>query len=238
MKFIPAIDLMDGAVVRLSKGEESTRKGYDTNPLEAALEWQRQGARFIHIIDLDAAFGKKPNTEIILDIVNKLKTPVQLGGGIRSYEKATELLDAGVRRVILGSMAIKNPEETLWLLEDYGPERVVIALDHRNSLVTIQGWQETTDAVLDYVLDKYVESGFKWFLVTNVDTDGMFSGPDVETFKRIAPRASVIASGGVSQLSDLTKLTELGVKGVVVGKALYEGRFSVSDALRTIKENK
>lgn len=238
MKFIPAIDLMDGTVVRLSKGEESTRKGYDTSPLEAALEWKRQGARFLHIIDLDAAFGKKPNTKLILDIVNRIKIPVQLGGGIRSYDKATELLDAGVRRVILGSMAIKNPEETLWLLEDYGPERVVIALDHRNSLVTIQGWQETTDAVLDYVLEKYVEAGFKWFLVTNVDTDGMFSGPDLETFKRIAPRASIIASGGVSQLSDLTKLTMHGVKGVVVGKALYEGRFSVSDALKTIKETR
>ncbi len=238
MKFIPAIDIMDGKLVRLSKGEESTRKGYDTSPLDAALEWQRQGARLLHIIDLDAAFGKKPNTEIILNLVNKLKIPVQLGGGIRSYEKATELLDKGVRRVILGSMAIKNPEETLWLLDDYGPEKVVIALDHRNSLVTIQGWQETTDAVLDYILDKYVESGFKWFLVTNVDTDGMFSGPDIETFKRIAPRASIIASGGVSQLSDLTNLIELGVKGVVVGKALYEGRFSVSDALRTIKETR
>ncbi len=236
MKFIPAIDLMDGAVVRLTKGEESTRKGYDMSPMEAALEWQRQGAKFIHIIDLDAAFGKTPNTDLIMEIVDKLRIPVQLGGGIRSYEKATELLDNGVRRVILGSMAIKNPEETLWLLEDYGPERIVIALDHRNSLVTIQGWQETTDAILDYVLDKYIKSGFKWFLVTNVDTDGMFSGPDIETFKRIASRASIIASGGVSQLSDLTKLTELGVQGVVVGKALYEGRFSVTDALKTIKE--
>lgn len=238
MQFIPAIDLMDGAVVRLTKGEESSRKGYDTIPLDAALEWQRQGARIIHIIDLDAAFGKTPNTNLILNIVNKLKIPVQLGGGIRSYEKATELLDKGVRRVILGSMAIKNPEETLWLLDDYGPERVVIALDHRNGLITIQGWQETTEVKLDYVLEKYVEAGLKWFLVTNVDTDGMFSGPDVTTFKRIASKANVIASGGVSRLSDLTQLAKIGVKGVVVGKALYEGRFSVSDALQTIKESR
>lgn len=238
MQFIPAIDLMNGSVVRLTKGEESTRKRYDTSPMDAALDWQRQGAEYIHIIDLDAAFGKTPNTELIMEIVDKLNVPVQLGGGIRSYEKATELLDNGVGRVILGSMPIKKPEETLWLLEDYGPERVVIALDHRNDLITIQGWQETTEARLDYVLDKYAESGFKWFIVTNVDTDGMFTGPDIETFNRISSKASIIASGGVSKLSDLTRLTEIGVEGVVVGKALYEGRFTVSDAIETIKESK
>ena len=103
-------------------------------------------------------------------------------------------------------------------------------------MIAIQGWQETTEVKLDYVLDKYVEAGIKWFIVTNVDTDGMFTGPDVETFNRIASKASIIASGGVSQLSDLTELTEIGVEGVVVGKALYEGRFTVSDAINTIKE--
>jgi phosphoribosylformimino-5-aminoimidazole carboxamide ribotide isomerase len=236
MQFIPAIDLMDGSVVRLTKGEESTRKGYDTSPMDAALDWQRQGAKYIHIIDLDAAFGKTPNTDLILEIVDKLKIPIQMGGGIRSYEKATELLDKGVGRVILGSMAIRKPEETFWLLEDYGPERVVIALDHRNGLIAIQGWQETTEVKLDYMLDKYVEAGFKWFIVTNVDTDGMFTGPDVETFNRIASKASIIASGGVSQLSDLTELTEIGVAGVVVGKALYEGRFTVTEAIEEIKK--
>ena len=236
MQFIPAIDLMDGSVVRLTKGVESTRKGYDLSPIEAALEWRRQGAECIHVIDLDAAFGKTPNTEVIKEIVDRLDVPVQLGGGIRSYEKAAELLDGGVDRVILGSMPIKKPDETRKLLENYGPERVVIALDHRNGLITIQGWQEPTTERLDEVLDRYVESGFKWFLVTNVDTDGMFTGPDTETFKRIASKASIIASGGVSQLTDLTSLVEIGVEGVVVGKALYEERFTVTDALRVITE--
>ncbi len=236
MQFIPAIDLMDGAVVRLSKGEESTRKGYDISPVDAVLEWQRQGAEYIHIIDLDAALGKTPNTDLIKEIVDMLDVPVQVGGGIRSYEKATELLNDGVGRVILGSMPIKKPEETKKLLESYGPERVVIALDHRNGLITIQGWLETTDEKLDDVLERYVDAGFKWFLVTNVDTDGMFTGPDVETFNRIGSRASIIASGGVSQLTDLTNLTGIGVKAVVVGKALYEDRFTVKEALNTIKE--
>ena len=238
MQFIPAIDLMDGSVVRLTKGEESTRKSYDTSPMDAALDWQQQGAEYIHIIDLDAAFGKTPNTELIVQIVDKLDVPVQMGGGLRSYEKAAELLNKGISRIILGSMPIKKPDETMKLLEDYGPERVVISLDHRNGLITIKGWQEATEKRIDDVLELYVELGFKWFIVTNVDTDGMFSGPDVETFTRISSKASLIASGGVSQLSDLTSLMETEVKGVVVGKALYEGRFTVSDALDTIKEGR
>lgn len=236
MQFIPAIDLMDGSVVRLTKGVESTSKVYKQKPKETAVEWQRQGAEYIHIIDLDAAFGKKPNTKLILDIAGEIEVPIQMGGGIRSYEKAVELLDNGIGRVILGSMPIRKPEETLRLLKDYGPERVVIALDHRNGLITISGWQEATEERVDDVLERYVELGFKWFIVTNVDTDGMFSGPDVETFIRISSKASVIASGGVSKLSDLTKLTETEVKGVVVGKALYEGRFTVKDAIKEIKK--
>jgi len=236
MQFIPAIDIMDSSVVRLTKGDPSTRKGYDISPLAAALDWQAQGAEYIHIIDLDAALGKTPNTAMIKEIASKLDVPVQVGGGIRSYEKAASLLDEGIDRIILGSMAIKNPEEALRLLESYGPDRIVIALDHRNGLIAIQGWQETTEERLDDMLAKYTESEFKWFLVTNIDTDGMFTGPDVETFNRIAAKGSIIASGGVSQLSDLTRLAGIGVKAVVVGKALYEERFTMRDALKTIRE--
>jgi len=236
MQLIPAIDVMDGSVVRLTKGDPSTRKGYDTSPLKAALDWQAQGAEYVHVIDLDAALGRTPNTAVVKEIATKLSVPVQVGGGIRSYEKAEGLLDDGIDRVILGSMAIKKPEETVRLIESYGPDRVVIALDHRNGFIAIQGWQETTEERLDDVLARYRESGFKWFLVTNVDTDGMFTGPDVETLGRIASRGNIIASGGVSCLSDLTLLAGIDVDAVVVGKALYEGRFTVTDALAVIKE--
>ena len=236
MQLIPAIDIMGGSVVRLTKGDPASRKGYDMSPLTAALEWQAQGAEYIHIIDLDAALRKTPNTGIIKEIASKLDVPIQVGGGIQSFEKAARLLDQGIDRVILGSMAIKKPEETLKLIESYGPDRVVIALDHRDGLITIQGWQETTEERLDDVMAKYTKSGFDWFLVTNVDTDGMFTGPDVETLGRITAKGSIIASGGISGLSDLTQLNGIGVKAVVVGKALYEGRFTVVDALRTIRE--
>lgn len=235
MQLIPAIDILDGSVVRLTKGDPSTRKDYDTSPLAAALKWQTQGAEYIHIIDLDAALGRTPNTAMIKEIAFKLDVPVQVGGGIRSYKKAAYLLDEGIDRVILGSMAIRDQRETRKLLTSYGPERLVIALDHRNGLIAIQGWQETTEKKLDDVLAKYTESGFKWFLVTNIDTDGMFTGPDVETLGRIAARGSIIASGGVSGLPDLTQLAGIGVKAVVIGKALYEGRFTVVDALRVIR---
>lgn len=236
MQLIPAIDIMGGSVVRLTKGDPASRKGYDMSPLTAALEWQAQGAEYIHIIDLDAALGKTPNTGIIKEIASKLDAPIQVGGGIQSFEKAARLLDQGIDRVILGSMAIKKPEETLKLIESYGPDRVVIALDHRDRLITIQGWQENTEERLDDVMAKYTKSGFDWFLVTNVDTDGMFTGPDVETLGRITAKGSIIASGGISGLSDLAQLNGIGVKAVVVGKALYEGRFTVVDALRTIRE--
>lgn len=236
MQLIPSIDIMDGSVVRLSKGDPSTMKGYNTSPLKAALEWQAQGAEYVHIIDLDAALGRTPNTAIVKEITAELTVPVQIGGGIRSYEKAAHLLDQGIDRVILGSMAIKKPEETVRLIESYGPNRVVIALDHRNGFIAIQGWQETTEERLDDVLAMYRKSGFKWFLVTNVNTDGMFTGPDVETFSRIASRGNIIASGGVSGLSDLTCLADIGVEAVVVGKAFYEGRFTVTDALNAIRE--
>lgn len=236
MQLIPAIDIMGGSVVRLTKGDPASRKGYDMSPLTAALEWQAQGAEYIHIIDLDAALGKTPNTGMIKEIASKLDVPIQVGGGIQSFEKAARLLDQGIDRVILGSMAIKKPEETLKLIESYGPDRVVIALDHRDGLITIQGWQENTEERLDDVMAKYTKSGFDWFLVTNVDTDGMFTGPDVETLGRITAKGSIIASGGISGLSDLTQLNGIGVKAVVVGKALYEGRFTVVDALRTIRE--
>ena len=236
MQLIPAIDIIGGSVVRLTKGDPASRKGYDMRPLTAALEWQAQGAEYIHIIDLDAALGKTPNTGMIKEIASKLDVPIQVGGGIQSFEKAARLLDQGIDRVILGSMAIKKPEETLKLIEFYGPDRVVIALDHRDGLITIQGWQETTEERLDDVMAKYTKSGFDWFLVTNVDTDGMFTGPDVETLGRLTAKGSIIASGGISGLSDLTQLNGIGVKAVVVGKALYEGRFTVVDALRTIRE--
>jgi phosphoribosylformimino-5-aminoimidazole carboxamide ribotide isomerase len=231
LQIIPAIDIMDGQLVRLTKGDPSTRQGYLTkNPFDAAKNWAQQGAEMIHIIDLGAALGKTPNTDQILGLVDEVDVPLQVGGGIRSLEGARRLLDGGVERIILGSMPIKAPKESLMLLEEYGSDRIVIALDHRDGYLMVKGWQESTKHRLCESLQDFKEQGYQWFLVTNIDHDGTLEGPDTETYKEISTSTNIIASGGVSSLEDINRLRETGVQAVVVGKALYENRFTLAEA--------
>ena len=231
LQIIPAIDIMDGQLVRLIKGDPSTRIGYQTkNPREAAKNWAQQGAEMIHIIDLDAALGKTPNIDLILELVDEIDVPLQVGGGIRSLKTARILLDGGVERIILGSMPVKSPEESLILLEEYDSDRIVIALDHKDGYLMVKGWQEQTRHRLSDSLRDFTEQGYQWFLVTNIDHDGTLEGPDTETYKEISTGTNIIASGGVSCLQDITRLKETGVQAVVVGKALYENRFTLAEA--------
>ena len=231
LQIIPAIDIMDGQLVRLTKGDPSTRQGYQTkNPVDAAKNWAQQDAEMIHIIDLNAALGKTPNTDQILEIVDEIDVPLQVGGGIRSLETARRLLDGGVERIILGSMPIKAPMEARKLLEEYGSDRIVIALDHKDGYLMVKGWQESTKHRLSESLNIFKQQGYTWFLVTNIDHDGTLEGPDTETYKKISTSNKIIASGGVSSLQDIRRLKETGVKAVVVGKALYENRFTLAEA--------
>ena len=231
LQIIPAIDIMDGQLVRLTKGDPSTRIGYQTkNPKEAAKNWAQQGAEMTHIIDLDAALGKTPNTDQIIELVDEITVPLQVGGGIRSLDTARRLLDGGVMRIILGSMPIKSPEDALKLLEEYGPDRIIIALDHKDGYLMVKGWQESTRHKLSDSLRDFTEQGYQWFLVTNIDHDGTLEGPDIETYKNISRSAKIIASGGVSNIQDITRLKETDVQAVVVGKALYENRFTLAEA--------
>lgn len=231
LQIIPAIDIMDGQLVRLTKGDPSTRQGYQTkNPMDAAMNWAQQGAEMIHIIDLDAALGKTSNSDQILEIVGEIDAPLQVGGGIRRLETARRLLDGGVQRIILGSMPIKAPMNARMLLREYGPDRIVIALDHKDGYLMVKGWQESTNRRLSESLRDFKEQGYRWFLVTNIDHDGTLEGPDTETYKEISKSSKIIASGGVSNLTDITRLKTTGVKAVVVGKALYENRFTLAEA--------
>ena len=234
VQVIPAIDIMDNQLVRLTKGNPETKESYNvTSPVEAALEWKSRGAELVHIIDLDAALGKTSNTETILTIAEKV--PLQVGGGIRTVETAQRLLDGGVQRIILGSMPIKKPETAEKLLTQYGSERIVIALDHLDGYLMVKGWQESTKHTLDESLKGFKQTGYKRFLVTNIDHDGMMTGPDTETYRRISGLGDVIASGGVSSLADIMALKETGVESVVVGKALYMNRFTLEQAQEAAK---
>ena len=236
MQIIPAIDIMDGQLVRLTKGDPSTKQQYRTqDPVEAAREWANLGADMIHIIDLDAALGKTPNTDLILDIVEEIDIPLQVGGGIRTIETARKLLDGGVGRIILGSMPIKSPKETRMLLEEYGSDRILIALDHKDRYLMVKGWQESTQHRLSQSLRNFTIQGYEWFLVTNIDHDGTLEGPDYKTYTEISTRAKIIASGGVSSLDDIPRLKKTGVQAVVIGKALYENRFNLAEAKEAVR---
>ncbi len=235
MQVIPALDIMDGRVVRLTRGVPETMKLYGTgSPLETAKRWGGEGAELIHVVDLDAALRMGSNKAQILEMVGSLDVETQVGGGIRDREEAARLLDAGVYRVVLGSYALSNPGEAAELLDEYGSERVAVALDHRDGCVLVKGWTETTGRHLADALREYTALGFRWFLVTDVDRDGALSGPGVTVYRRISRDASIIASGGVSQLGDLAKLREAGAAAVVVGKALYEGRFTYRQAVSIV----
>lgn len=240
MQVIPAIDLMGGRVVRLTKGDPEKAKFYDSmgTPLEMAQKWKEQGAERLHLIDLDAAFGKPDNLAVVSQISKATGLPIQVGGGIRSVEAVERLLGAGIGYVILGALAFKDPQAIVQIQKNFSPERIIVAVDNKDGKVMVEGWKTATQYTLNDALEKFAQLKIKTFLITSIARDGMLQGPDVESLKEACkfPGIDVIAAGGISSLKDLEALKGVGVKGVVVGKALYEGRFTLKEALETVKE--
>lgn len=235
MLVIPAIDLMNGKVVRLLKGDPRNVKYYEHfgEPIEAAKRWESEGARWVHIVDLDAALGTGDNISVIGSIIRSLKIQVQVGGGIRSLEKARQLIAAGAARIVVGSLAFKSPNALKVLLDEFGEDRIAVALDHLNGVVKVGGWREPTRFGLREAAKFFTDIGVKFFLVTSIQRDGAMNGPDTENLSQVLDiGANVMASGGVGSLDDIAVLRDLGVYGVIVGRALYEGRFSLSEALK------
>jgi phosphoribosylformimino-5-aminoimidazole carboxamide ribotide isomerase len=238
MDVIPAVDIMKGKVVRLLRGDPKFVKSYAHlgDPVTLARKWESEGARIIHVIDLDAALELGSNLEAIEEIVKAIKVPVQVGGGIRSLNRARTLLNKGVNKVILGSLAFEEPSTVKALLDEFGEDRVIVALDNLDGIVRVQGWKTSAKVTVDDAISKFSRMGVKFFLVTSVARDGTLSGPDFEGLERICRQGiSVIAAGGIRSLEDLLALKRLGVCGVVVGKALYEGSFTLDEALRAIR---
>ena len=231
MKIIPAIDIMNGRVVRLFRGDPKTSTDYG-DPIVFAGKWKEQGASSIHIIDLTAAFSEGNNFDTIVDISHNVGLPVQVGGGIRTYDTAKALLELGVSRVILGTLAFQEPKTLTRLREDFEDERLVIALDHKNGRVMVDGWKKGTELGIEQALQHFIHVGIETFLVTSVSADGTLGGPDLNTLKKIRAYDSVkiIAAGGIGTLKDLADLRQVGIDEAVVGKALYEGVFTLKDA--------
>lgn len=243
MRVFPAIDLKEGKAVRLLQGRMEDATVYAENPLEVAKKFREQGATSLHIVDLDGAFAGKPvNDTVIRELVEHSQLKVQVGGGIRSMERIEELLNLGVERAILGTVAVRNPELVQQAVERYS-EAIVVGIDAKDGLVAVQGWAETTELeVLDLAL-KMKAVGVKHCVFTDISRDGMLQGPNIQSTVELA-RASglhVVASGGVSRLEDLIKLQEeanqgVSIAGVIIGKALYSGAFTLAEALNVVGE--
>ena len=239
MQLIPAIDLMNSRIVRLTRGDAKTAKIYDQfgGPVETAKRWCAEGAGKLHIIDLDAAFGQSNNHSVITEIAKNIDIPIQIGGGIHSFEIAEKLFDTGITQVILGSLAFKDSSTITQLQDKFGKDSVIVALDNKNGYIMINGWQTTTNMTLPEAIDKFTKLGVKRFLVISITRDGSFNGPDLETLAEAASYscAKILAAGGIGCINDLLNLKKIDVEGVVIGKALYEGRFTLKDAIHNME---
>jgi len=240
MQVIPAIDLMNGKVVRLSRGDPNTAKVYDHlgTPVEVALKWKNQGAERLHIIDLDATFKRGNNLNVVAEVAETAALPIQVGGGIHSFETIERLLNLGIHYVILGVLAFSDPAVVTHVQKKFGSEPLILALDNKDGKVMVAGWQTPTMFTVTQALEKFSKMGVKNFLITSITKDGMLEGPDLDTLRHACqhPNLNIIAAGGIGNLKDLVALKKVGVAGAVVGKALYEGRFTLKEAIKTIKE--
>lgn len=240
MLVIPAIDLKDGTVVRLHQGQAEQVTHYSCDPVSVAREWNGQGAKWMHVVDLDGAFFGCPKHLAVLErMVKASDTPIEFGGGLRSLLDIEHALRIGVARVILGSAALTNPELVREVVKRYG-ERIAVAVDVREGKVRTAGWQEESgNSPLDAV-QRLKSAGIERIIYTDIQRDGTMRGPNIEATKQIAIDSGlkVIASGGVSTLDDIRRLKhlqELGVEGVIVGKALYEKRFTLTEAIQAAR---
>ena len=235
MRLIPAIDLMNGKCVRLFKGNFKKRKDFSKEPHEQAKYWEKEGAKCIHIVDLDAAkTGIPTNDQSIKKIVNEVNIPIQIGGGIRSLERIEQLLSYGLDKVIMGTSAIENKELVKDLSSKY-PKRIIVGIDAKNGKVSTRGWLRQSDVLATDLVKEYSNFKIASFIVTDINTDGTLEGTNESFIKEILEITDVpiIASGGIGSISDLLSLTKFehyGLSGVIVGKALYENKFTISEA--------
>ena len=238
MLVIPAVDIMDGKCVRLVRGDPSKLKVYHDDPIEAVEKWVMEGAELIHVVDLNAALGKGENTDIIRKIVQTVPVKVQVGGGLRTFEKAMKLLKSGVFRVIFGTNLLLNPEVILKTVKDFGSERIAVALDLKDGKIMFGGWKKSvkTDFLeMARLAEETLHVGM--IIFTSVDRDGTLRGPSIRYAKKLLKtvKIPIVASGGISSLSDLVRLSKIGVYGAIVGTALYEGKFSLKEAVEAVK---
>ena len=233
LELLPAVDVKDGRAVRLVQGELSAETAYG-NPLEVALEFQAAGAQWLHLVDLDAAFGRGENSALLAEVVGKLDIKVELSGGIRDDESLARALATGCRRVNLGTAALENPEWTARVIAEHG-DRIAVGLDVRGHVLAARGWTEDGGDLFE-TIERLERDGCQRYVVTDVTKDGTLQGPNLTLLAEVCAvtKAPIVASGGISSLEDISALISLnatGVEGAIVGKALYAGAFTLQQAL-------
>lgn len=233
MIIIPAVDIKNGKCVQLVQGEPGTEQIIIDNPAQVAVNWQDKGAKRLHIVDLDGALDSGENINIVKEIVEKTSVPVQMGGGIRSIDQAKKLLDVGIDTIIIGTLAIEQPDIIKQLSDEYGSQRVCVSLDSKNNKVVTNGWTKSTDKTpLEYA-ELFEQKGAGSILFTNVDVEGLLNGIDLEAAKNLISNISIpiIYSGGITSLEDIKLLKEINTDYVVIGSALYKGLIDFEDTL-------
>ncbi len=233
MRIIPAIDIIDGKCVRLQQGDYSLKTVYNENPVDVAKSFEDAGMTHLHLVDLDGAkAGKVVSWTVVERITSRTNLRVDFGGGIKTEDEITRLLDLGIRQVNLGSIAVKRPDIIGSWIKQFGAEKIILSADVKLEEISINGWQDNSSINILTFLKDYVQRGIEHVTCTDIGTDGMLTGPNIELYKKILltfPQLHLIASGGVSNMEDLEELRRIGADGAIVGKAIYEGKISLAD---------
>jgi phosphoribosylformimino-5-aminoimidazole carboxamide ribotide isomerase len=235
MKVIPSIDLMNGNVVRLVRGDPANKVVYSDNPIETARKWEAAGADMLHVVDLNATLRTGiNNNEIVFKIIDSVKIPVQVAGGIRSINAINEMINKNAAKVVLGTIAYKEPDSIRQIAKKK-LEKLVISIDQNDGRIMIDGWRETSSYGIIDAINLFMAMGIREFLLTSIDRDGTLNGPDVMTLSLASSFANslIIASGGISSLEDIIRVRSAGCYSVILGKAIYEGKISI-ERIKTI----
>ncbi|MCD1117231.1 1-(5-phosphoribosyl)-5-[(5-phosphoribosylamino)methylideneamino]imidazole-4-carboxamide isomerase [Chryseobacterium turcicum] len=232
MKIIPAIDIIDGKCVRLSKGDYNTQKIYNENPVEVAKEFENFGIKYLHLVDLDGAKSKHiVNQKVLENIAKETSLQIDFGGGLKTLEDIEIAFNCGAKQITIGSIAIQNPEFCLELIKKYGSEKIILGADCENRTIKTSGWlEESNENVIDFILD-YQKKGIKNVICTDISKDGMLQGASTELYQEILDKATIqlIASGGISCIEDVYTMKEIGCSGTIIGKAIYEEKIRLKE---------
>lgn len=240
MRIIPAIDVINGKCVRLTKGDYTTQIVYNEDPLEVAKKYQDFGIEYLHLVDLDGARSQKIlNYKVLEKIANQTNLNIDFGGGIKSDGDVKIAINSGAKKITVGSIAVKDPDLFIKWLSEYGSDKLILGADAKKGKIAISGWQEKSEEDIIPFIQSYKQKGVKYVISTDIDKDGMLEGPSFSLYKNIiknVPNIHVIASGGISHIDELPQLADLGCEGVIIGKAIYENKISLKQLEKFILE--